>query len=419
MTTFYGSNPPNSRIFRYRVTNSNQYTIFPYKCQDGTSSCARQRSKQDGHDHSKKSSLGINTDNSSTLLSQRFQLLHHVRKLLPRERVSGCFYRRVSKELPVDVFLNKARNKANLGNIQRCANPWACPVCASIISEGRKREVKQAMDWWKSQGGSVLLMTLTVPHYSSTDIKQLKKYIQKAYGYLMKGTRKSRDLFEQYGINHYISALEVTFGKNGAHPHYHILMFTSAHITDPKSSAMRDDFYLEWASSCDKAGLDEPSWEHGLDLQDGSKAAQYVNKWGLEHEMTKSHMKKGKEDSKTPFDLIRLFAATGDEEAARLFQLYYYTFKGSRQLNWSRNLKKSSTTGDHTDQELVDQTDNVAEMVMQLDAELWHPIRKHGRQGEFLGLVQQDHSLKLALNFVRQCLINEGLLKQNMGVIYD
>ena len=64
------------------------------------------------------------------------------------------------------LFLNKLRNKANYGNVMRCANPWACPVCSAIISEGRKDEVKTAMDWWKAQGGDVLLLTLTAPHYS-------------------------------------------------------------------------------------------------------------------------------------------------------------------------------------------------------------------------------------------------------------
>lgn len=405
MSTFYGASLPNSIPPSCKHVNN-----FPKR--QAQSDNDEEAGAVRGGGALARSALGINTDNSSSLLSQRFQLLHHVRKLLHKERVSGCFYRRISKNQPVDVFLNKTRNKANFGNIQRCANPWACPVCASIISEGRKNEVKQAMDWWKQQGGSVLLMTLTVPHYSSTDIKQLKKDVQKAYGYLMKGTRKSQELFKKYGIEHYISAFEVTFGQNGAHPHFHILLFVRDSVTNPKESAMRLEFYEEWANSCAKARLDEPSYEHGLDLQDGSYADKYVNKWGLEHEMTKSYMKKGKTDSKTPFDLIRAFAATGDKEAARLFQLYYYTFKGSRQLNWSRSLKKSSNTQEQSDQEIIDQTDNIAEMVMQLDPELWHPIRKHGKQGEFLVLVQQDHSLKLALDFVRQCLMDEGLLRQ-------
>ena len=75
-------------------------------------------------------------------------------------------------------MFNKSRNKANYSNIMRCANAWGCPVCAAIISEHRKTEVKEAMDWWQGQGGSVLL-TLTVPHYSHTDIKQLKTDLKK------------------------------------------------------------------------------------------------------------------------------------------------------------------------------------------------------------------------------------------------
>ena len=96
-------------------------------------------------------------------------------KILDGERTQHCFYNRVDKNDGVGVTFNKFRNKANYTNVMRCANAWGCPVCAAIISEHRKCEVKEAMDWWKKQGGSVLLLTLTVPHYSDTDIKQLKR----------------------------------------------------------------------------------------------------------------------------------------------------------------------------------------------------------------------------------------------------
>jgi len=32
--------------------------------------------------------------------------------------------------------------------------------------------------------------------------------------------------------------------------------------------------------------------EHGLDLRDGKYADKYVSKWGIEHELTKGHVKK-------------------------------------------------------------------------------------------------------------------------------
>ena len=52
--------------------------------------------------------------------------------------------------------------------------------------------------------------------------------------------------------------------------------------------------YKVWKDCCLKAGLDEPSEKHGLDLQAGNEAGAYVAKWGLEHEMTKGHIKRAR-----------------------------------------------------------------------------------------------------------------------------
>ena len=43
-----------------------------------------------------------------------------------------------------------------------------------------------------------------------------------------------------------------------------------------------------------KSRSDEPSEKHGLDLQAGNEAGAYVAKWGLEHEMTKGHIKRAR-----------------------------------------------------------------------------------------------------------------------------
>ncbi|RIX02418.1 replication protein, partial [Acinetobacter baumannii] len=67
-----------------------------------------------------------------------------------------------------------------------------------------------------------------------------------------------------------------------------------------------------------------------------------------------------------------------DENAGKLFRIYFDAFKGTRQLNWSKGLKKlsSKVQEEKTDQELVDETDNVAELMFKLSIELWNPIRK-------------------------------------------
>ena len=363
--------------------------------------------------------LGNNTDNSAIrtqqgfqAIKERFKLLDSARKILDGERTQHCFYNRVDKNDGVGVTFNKFRNKANYTNVMRCANAWGCPVCAAIISEHRKCEVKEAMDWWKKQGGSVLLLTLTVPHYSDTDIKQLKKDLKKAYGKFFKGVRASKDMFERWQIKHYISCFEITHGINGFHPHYHVLLFVPYSLGKQSLLGIKQDMYKVWKDCCLKAGLDEPSEKHGLDLQAGNEAGAYVAKWGLEHEMTKGHIKKGKENNRTPFDILRSYSETENEADANLFKLYYFAFKGTRQLNWSKGLKKLvSKAEEKTDQEIVDDTDNVAEMLFKLDIEMWHAVRKQKKQGELLVAVAEDQTLKKPMELIRQCLADQGSLK--------
>ena len=363
--------------------------------------------------------LGNTTDNSAIrtqqgfqAIKERFKLLDSARKILDGERTQHCFYNRVDKNDGVGVTFNKFRNKANYTNVMRCANAWGCPVCAAIISEHRKCEVKEAMDWWKKQGGSVLLLTLTVPHYSDTDIKQLKKDLKKAYGKFFKGVRASKDMFERWQIKHYISCFEITHGINGFHPHYHVLLFVPYSLGKQSLPGIKQDMYKVWKDCCLKAGLDEPSEKYGLDLQAGNEAGAYVAKWGLEHEMTKGHIKKGKENNRTPFDILRSYTDSENQADSNLFKLYYFAFKGTRQLNWSKGLKKLvSKAEEKTDQEIVDDTDNVAELLFKLDIEMWHAVRKQKKQGELLVAVAEDQTLKKPMELIRQCLADQSMLK--------
>ena len=53
-----------------------------------------------------------------------------------------------------------------------------------------------------------------------------------------------------------------------------------------------------------------------------------------------------------------------------------------------------SKAEEKTDQEIVDDTDNVAEMLFKLDIEMWHAVRKQKKQGELLVAVAEDQTLK-------------------------
>ena len=116
--------------------------------------------------------------------------------------------------------------------------------------------------------------------------------------------------------------------------------------------------------SCIKAGLRSPSMKHGLDIQDGSQADRYVAKWGLPEEMSKGHMKKGKNGGYTPFDLLELSIEDkplyGGKLPSKLFQEYAIVMKGQRQLVWGRGLKKLLRIDEKTDEEHAEETEKNA-----------------------------------------------------------
>ena len=121
-----------------------------------------------------------------------------------------------------------------------------------------------------------------------------EKGLKKAYGKFFKGVRASKDMFERWQIKHYISCFEITHGLNGFHPHYHVLLFVPYSLGKQSLPGIKQDMYKVWKDCCLKSGLDRPNEKHGLDLQAGNDAANYVAKWGLEHEMTKGHIKRAR-----------------------------------------------------------------------------------------------------------------------------
>jgi hypothetical protein len=354
--------------------------------------------------------LGINTKSQSspaTIRFQRYALQAESRKLLPKERVSGCIFRRITTAKGVTVLFNQKREKSCYGNLARCGSVWSCPVCAAMISEKRKIELKQGMDKFQTDtGGTVLLLTLTNSHNVSDSLRSLKEGQKKAMRYFW-GNRLGKKLFASMGKIGHITAYEVTYGSNGWHPHHHILLFLDSSFTPAHLEFYREMLARYWIECCRSAKLPLPDMKHGLDLQDGSAADQYIQKWGLEDEMTKGHIKRGKKGGMTPFDLLRA-SREGDEQAGKLFQEFAIVFKGSRQLSWSRGLKELlGVNNDKTDQEIVDETDNEAIQDIELNIVQWYAVRFHGRRADILTASENDRTLVNLKKIVDDCVLLE------------
>ncbi|MBZ5500594.1 MAG: hypothetical protein LAP85_29745, partial [Acidobacteriia bacterium] len=137
-------------------------------------------------------------------------------------------------------------------------------------------------------------------------------------------------------------------------------------------------------------GLPEPN-RRGVEIQRGQAAGSYAAKWGLEDEITKSHIKRGREGRLTPWDLLRRYRNTGDVRWAQLWVEFASVFKGRHQLQWSRNgLRKRLGLGrEKTDAELAQEEISKAVRLGTIRDEVWWMVVRAGARGELLEVARR------------------------------
>lgn len=331
--------------------------------------------------------LGINAKSHANRMDTRvarFSLQFVARSILPESRTAKCLRIRAFNS-DVQVWKHYEHGTAAYAGLQTCGSVWACAVCAAKVAERRRVELQAAMATHKARAGAVTLLTLTTPHQKTDKLSELLENQSKALKRFW-SDRSVIAVFKEMGTIGHVRALEVTHGRkspsnNGWHPHYHCLMFCGSGIDlsrfdGPQMKDWQVRLYLRWAACCLKSGLGEPSYAHGLKLDDGTKAGNYAAKWGLEDEMTKGHTKKALH-GETPFDFLRAYLADGsDRQAAALFKEFAQTFKGKRQLSWSRGLKAMFAIEEITDEELATKVEESAVLFATLTIDQWRDVLK-------------------------------------------
>jgi hypothetical protein len=315
---------------------------------------------------------------------QRFILQSVARSLFDNKgsRLNKCLRLRAAHQ-DVQVWKSVEHQTTHYKGLQTCGSVWRCPVCSAKIAERRRVEILQAMEAHKAAGGCVNLLTLTCPHQVKDNLADLLAKQAKALNRFW-NDRVVKAILAEMGTIGQIRALETTHGRlspqnNGWHPHYHVLMFQGSGVDLARfdQAQMMDwqvRLYLQWAKACKGAGLGEPSFAHGLKLDDGSKADKYMAKWGLEDEMTKGHTKKALH-GETPFDLLRaVLADQDDKQAAALFIEFAKTFEGKRQLHWSKGLKKRYQVADKSDELLASEVDDKARLLGMISVDQWRDV---------------------------------------------
>lgn len=317
--------------------------------------------------------------------AERYILQSIAKEAIPKERVSICSRRRINKDVDIEVWKHLATQKAFYAGLMVCGSVWTCPVCAAKISERRRSELKQAIQIHRESKGRVAMLTLTFSHQRTDRLFDTLDRFLKALRRFRSGKAYTK-VVEPLGLIGSIRSFEITYGQNGFHPHVHILMFYNNPVIMP---LIEMQLFRLWENACAAFGLTTRD-KYGLTIQDGGQADDYVTKWGIDQEMTKSHVKKGREDGLTPFDFLRKYMETEEHFYLHLFAEYATALKGKSQLFWSRGLKDKFLIEEKSDEDLATEKTEMADLLGTLKYYQWLSIMHSEKRARFLELCEEN-----------------------------
>jgi hypothetical protein len=111
-------------------------------------------------------------------------------------------------------------HRVGFGGLRTCDSPWACPVCAPSLAERRGEALARTLEHFHEMGFRIVHAVLTVRHTKGEALADVFGALANAWRYMTK-SRAFRPHWEGLG---YARAVEVTFGKNGWHPHAHVAL---------------------------------------------------------------------------------------------------------------------------------------------------------------------------------------------------
>lgn len=351
---------------------------------------------------------------------RRFFLQSAARDLVPREAVAKCLRCVIPVNPGVDVIYTPLKRSAHYGGLMICKSVWLCPVCAAKITERRRQDLSEGLKNWYALPGvrRVLLVTFTLSHTKEDNLSVVKRSLVRARSLLVSG-RKAKIFAARFGIVGMVRSLEVTYGKNGWHPHLHVLYFFDSEIP---IIPFEQEIKRRWGECVATSGK-YAAWEYGCNVRYSDKeVANYVakfgvepewkenekvlgaDKWSISHEVAKGPSKVSTMGGRSPLELLNDYAY-GDQLSGALWLQYAVNFKGSRQLCYSPGLRDLlGLDVELSDAEIAMQQDEIGVILAQLNREQWKFVLGNDVRGELLQVASCGDS-----DAVRQFLLSIGV----------
>jgi len=209
------------------------------------------------------------------------------------------------ERVEVVLYADESGHRVGFGGLRTCDSPWACPVCAPTLAERRGEALAGTLEQFHEAGFRIVHAVLTVRHTKGEALVDVFGALADAWRYMTKN-RAFRPHWEGLG---YARAIEVTYGRNGWHPHAHLTL-----VVPPE----RDVYELEealweaWSGAVVEVGWAPSSrdaffYDVVETATDIAEVARYVaktaNNWGIGAEVTGGPRKKSTEGL-TPLQLL-------------------------------------------------------------------------------------------------------------------
>jgi hypothetical protein len=215
-----------------------------------------------------------------------------------------------------------------------------------------------------------VMLTLTTANKVGDPLSSMADGQKKALRRL-KNDRRYKD--RKPNIEGVVSAFETTHGGNGWHPHIHLLLLVKA-PTMGRALRLVAGLRAAWVAAAKAENLH--AGRAGFKANAGEKAAQYMAKWDLSHEVASAPSKKGRDKGKAPGQLLR-DAYEGDAQAAALWAEYARTMKGKSVLRFSPGLKEKAGLDDVSDEDAAKPDDKRATIDI-IPGDLWEEAKANG-----------------------------------------
>lgn len=287
--------------------------------------------------------------------------------------------------------------------VTRCGRAMVCPTCGALVREVRRNHLERIVTAAGEHGLAPMFVTLTVRHRASQSLDDVLSIVRAAWRLVAAGREWDAAKTNLGGIG-VVSALEVTHGKHGWHPHLHLVVIPGVGRWDRTNGAPATPGVYTAASDDDLARLGElivSRWHTAVRSLGGSStnnAQQVVKSWNssglvsylakeqwhsaddhkglrsLSAEVTRADLKLSAKGA-SPFQLAAQ-ASDGNRRARRLWWDYELAMRGLRWWRVSHHLAAllGVDTDDRTDDQIVDEVEEAGELLALVEARAWWRI---------------------------------------------